>query len=57
MLGARQGDCALTRWLSAPRALFVGEISYSIYVWSFMALLAFGCMLNGWMPITQHYIN
>jgi len=55
MLGVCQGDGLLTRRLSSPAALFLGEISYSIYIWSFLMFAAF--MLSGLMPITLHYFN
>jgi peptidoglycan/LPS O-acetylase OafA/YrhL len=38
MLAVCRHETYLTRLLSSPLALFLGEISYSIYIWSFIAI-------------------
>jgi peptidoglycan/LPS O-acetylase OafA/YrhL len=38
MLAVCRYETLLTRLLSAPLAVFLGEISYSIYIWSFIAI-------------------
>jgi peptidoglycan/LPS O-acetylase OafA/YrhL len=48
---------ALTSILSSRTALFLGEISYSIYIWLFFASIALGGTLAGAHPITIAYFN
>jgi len=45
----------LSRALSSPGMLFLGEISYSIYIWSFFVIIMLGNMFTGAIPITLHY--
>jgi peptidoglycan/LPS O-acetylase OafA/YrhL len=47
----------LSRVLSSPPMIFLGEISYSIYIWSFFVMTMLGGMLASAHPITIQYVN
>jgi peptidoglycan/LPS O-acetylase OafA/YrhL len=47
----------LSRALSAPTMLFLGEISYSIYFWSFFIMTMLASMFDKAHPITILYFN
>lgn len=46
----------LSRALSSAPMIFLGEISYSIYIWSFFVMTMLGGSFNG-HPMTIQYIN
>jgi peptidoglycan/LPS O-acetylase OafA/YrhL len=46
----------LSRILSSPPMIFLGEISYSIYIWSFFVMTMLGGSFNG-HPMTIEYVN
>jgi peptidoglycan/LPS O-acetylase OafA/YrhL len=48
---------ALSRLLSSPQMLFLGEISYSIYVWSFVVFIGLHTTFITAHPITIFYLN
>lgn len=47
----------LSRILSSPPMIFLGEISYSIYIWSFFVMTMLGGMLASAQPNTIKYVN
>jgi peptidoglycan/LPS O-acetylase OafA/YrhL len=47
----------LSRALSAPAVLFLGEISYSIYVWGFFVITMLDSTFASAHPITIQYFN
>lgn len=47
----------LSRLLSSPPMIFLGEISYSIYIWSFFVMTMLGGMFAGAHPITIQYVD
>jgi peptidoglycan/LPS O-acetylase OafA/YrhL len=59
MIGTCQHDGLLARLLSTPTALFLGEISFSIYIWSFVMLTGLGATMSGAqaMPHVFTYID
>ena len=50
-------DGPLARWLASPPMQFLGEISYSIYVWSFFVMTGLGAMFAAAHPVTIAYFN
>jgi peptidoglycan/LPS O-acetylase OafA/YrhL len=46
----------LSRAMSSPPMLFLGAISYSIYIWSFFVFPMLHQMFSGPIPITLHYV-
>jgi peptidoglycan/LPS O-acetylase OafA/YrhL len=57
IIGLCHSEGPLTRLLSSSGAVFVGEISYSIYVWSFAVMTAFFTTLAAPLPIRLAYVN
>lgn len=47
----------LSRALSSPPMIFLGQISYSIYIWSFFVMTMLGGMFAGAHPITIQYVD
>jgi peptidoglycan/LPS O-acetylase OafA/YrhL len=47
----------LSRALSTPTMLFLGEISYSIYIWSFFIMVMLKGVLDYAHPMTIQYFN
>jgi peptidoglycan/LPS O-acetylase OafA/YrhL len=47
----------LSRLLSSPPMIFLGEISYSIYIWSFLVFTVLTGMLSSAHPMTIQYVN
>jgi len=57
MIATSRDKDPLARTLSSPAALFFGEISYSIYIWSIFVVNALASTLQGSHPITIAYLN
>ena len=57
MLMVCRYDTALGRVLSAPTMLLLGEISYSIYIWSFVAMTVTDGLLHHAEQSIAAYVN
>jgi peptidoglycan/LPS O-acetylase OafA/YrhL len=57
MLHLSTRESRLSRLLAGKTATFLGEISYSIYIWSFFVITMLGEMFGHAHPITIAYFN
>jgi hypothetical protein len=57
MLHVSARNSWLSRFLSSPPMIFLGEISYSIYIWSFFVITMLAGLLASAHPITIQYVN